>query len=88
MHFRENFMRVDIFLQELRYEEIRQQKAYDVIKLLGIHIKYICLSNSSLARKIQEIQCKQDQCRGSYLPLCIKQKWQCDLETELKPKSH
>ena len=28
-------MRVDIYMQELRYEEIAQQKAYDIIQLLG-----------------------------------------------------
>ena len=28
-------MRLDIFMQELSYEEITQQKAYDVLRLLS-----------------------------------------------------
>ena len=32
---RENFMRLDVFMQELSYEEITQQKAYDIPRLLS-----------------------------------------------------
>ncbi|ELT94811.1 hypothetical protein CAPTEDRAFT_212993 [Capitella teleta] len=31
----DNFMRLDVFMRELSYEQITQQPAYDVIKLLG-----------------------------------------------------
>ena len=31
-------MHLDIYMQELRYEEITQQKAYDIIQLLGLFI--------------------------------------------------
>ena len=34
-YYRENFMRLDIFMQELSYEEITQQKAYNIPRLLG-----------------------------------------------------
>ena len=33
--FRENFLRLDVFMQELSYEEITQQIAYDVPRLLS-----------------------------------------------------
>ncbi len=33
---RDNFLRVDIYMQELSYEEIIQQPAYDTLQLLGM----------------------------------------------------
>ena len=35
---RENFVRLDIYMQELRYEEITQQEAYSVIQLIGNNV--------------------------------------------------
>ena len=32
---RENFLHLDVFMQELSYEEIIQQEAYDIPRLLG-----------------------------------------------------
>ena len=35
VYFRENFMQVDIFYQELSYEEIEQNIAFEFLSLLG-----------------------------------------------------
>ena len=35
VHFRENFMQVDIFYQELSYEEIEQNIAFEFLSLLS-----------------------------------------------------
>ena len=32
---RENFVKLDVYMQELSYEEINQQPAYNMINLLG-----------------------------------------------------
>lgn len=32
---RDNFVRLDVFMQELSYEEITQQQSYEVMSLLG-----------------------------------------------------
>ena len=35
IHFRENFVQVDIFYQELSYEEIKQNIAFEFLSLLS-----------------------------------------------------
>ena len=36
-------MRLDVFMQELSYEEITQQQAYDIPRLLGTWLLYFVL---------------------------------------------
>ena len=44
-YFRTNFIQLNVFMQELSYEEIIQQPAYDTLNLLGNNKYYSVLIN-------------------------------------------